>query len=118
MLTCQNKIIKLLIILIFLFVCCTANAQNPYKDLYDMYKEYLININSTDPEFKIVRIVKCYELIELKSDSIKVTTELTVEDFIADSKKLLHTINKETPLVIINNYAIESLDSINKGNDN
>lgn len=72
MLAYQNNKIKILIVLIFLFICNITSSQNPYKNLYNIYKNELVDLTNIDPEFKIVRIVKCYEVIEIKLDSIKI----------------------------------------------
>lgn len=98
-----------------LFVTSTINAQSPYENLYSEYKNKIIELKDTN--YKIVRIVKQYEVIELLPDTVKVSTELILQDYISDSIKLLYPINTEEKVIVFTDYKVvgNQLVEIEKG---
>lgn len=110
-----DNMIKWLGVMCAFFITSIVSAQSPYESLYSEYKNKIIELKNTN--YKIVRIVKQYEVIELLPDTVKVSTELTLQDYIADSIKLLYSINNEEKVILFTDYKVvgNKLVEIEKG---
>jgi hypothetical protein len=95
---------KWLCIICAFLIINSVNAQNPYEEVYKQYKDKAIELTNT--EYKVVRVIKTYEVIEILKDTVRVTTETHINDYIADSIKLRCPLNSEETYVLFTDYKV------------
>lgn len=95
---------KWLCIICAFLIINSVNAQNPYEEVYKQYKDKAIELTNT--EYKVVRVIKMYEVIEILKDTVRVTTETHINDYIADSIKLRCPLSSEETYVLFTDYKV------------
>lgn len=95
---------KWLCIICAFLIINSVNAQNPYEEVYKQYKDKAIELTNT--EYKVVRVIKMREVVEILKDTIRVTTETHINDYIADSIKLRYPLNSGEIYILFTDYKV------------